>query len=119
MASLQTRPAPDGYLPPPRAIILPDATILLTHAPPFHRYRQEPHRLRRTCPQYGEKLGLIYSQRILLALVDKGSQEEAWLVQPRAMERGKAVPFKSFAAGWADHLHLRLRDRGLFRSRIT
>ena len=33
----------------------------------------------------------IYSQRILLALVDKASPEEAYgLVQPRTMEVGKA-----------------------------
>ena len=43
-------------------------------------------------------LGLIYSQRVLLALIDKGlSREEAYdTVQPKAMEAWeKQVPFRS------------------------
>ena len=42
--------------------------------------------------------GLIYSQRVLLALIDKGlSREEAYdTVQPKAMEAWeKQVPFRS------------------------
>lgn len=42
-------------------------------------------------------LGLIYSQRVLLALIDKGlSREEAYdTVQPKAMEAWeKQVPFR-------------------------
>ena len=43
-------------------------------------------------------LGLIYSQRVLLALIDTGmTREEAYdLVQPKAMEAWeKQVPFRS------------------------
>ena len=42
-------------------------------------------------------LGLIYSQRVLLALIDKGMvREEAYdTVQPRAMEAWeKQIPFR-------------------------
>jgi adenylosuccinate lyase len=47
-------------------------------------------------------LGLIYSQRVLLALIDKGlSREEAYdTVQPKAMEAWeKQVPFRGLIEG--------------------
>ncbi len=71
-------------------IILPDATILLDYM--LHRFTGivknltvYPENMLRNMEK---SLGLIYSQRILLALIDKGlSREKAYsLVQPRAME---------------------------------
>jgi adenylosuccinate lyase len=80
-------------------IILPDATILLDYM--LHRFTGivknltvYPENMLRNMEK---SLGLIYSQRILLALVDKGlSREEAYgLVQPRTMEAWeRQVPFK-------------------------
>ena len=80
-------------------IILPDATILLDYM--LHRFTGivknltvYPENMLRNMEK---SLGLIYSQRILLALVDKGlSREEAYgLVQPRTMEAWeKQVRFK-------------------------
>ena len=71
-------------------IIIPDATILLDYM--LHRFTGivqnlvvYPENMKKNMDR---SLGLIFSQRILLALVDKGlSREDAYgLVQPRAME---------------------------------
>ncbi|OCA82979.1 adenylosuccinate lyase [Bacillus sp. FJAT-27225] len=81
-------------------IILPDATILLNYM--LNRFANivknltvYPENMKRNM---GKTLGLIYSQRVLLALIDKGlSREKAYdTVQPRAMEAWeKQVPFRS------------------------
>lgn len=80
-------------------IILPDATIGLNYM--LNRFGNiiknltvYPENMKRNM---GRTLGLIYSQRVLLALIDKGlSREEAYdTVQPRAMEAWeKQVPFR-------------------------
>ncbi|MCD7034431.1 adenylosuccinate lyase [Metabacillus sp. GX 13764] len=71
-------------------IILPDATIALNYM--LNRFGNIvknltvfPENMKRNMDK---TLGLIYSQRVLLALIDKGmSREEAYdLVQPKAME---------------------------------
>jgi adenylosuccinate lyase len=71
-------------------IIIPDATILLDYmlnrfAGIVENLTVYPENMRRNMEK---SLGLIYSQRILLALIDKGLSREAayGLVQPRAME---------------------------------
>jgi adenylosuccinate lyase len=80
-------------------IILPDATIGLNYM--LNRFGN----IIKNLTVYSENmkrnmdrtLGLIYSQRVLLALIDKGlSREEAYdTVQPRAMEAWeKQVPFR-------------------------
>jgi adenylosuccinate lyase len=80
-------------------IILPDATIGLNYM--LNRFSNivknltvYPENMKRNMDR---TLGLIYSQRVLLALIDKGlSREEAYdTVQPRAMEAWeKQVPFR-------------------------
>lgn len=71
-------------------IILPDATILLNYM--LNRFGNIvknltvfPENMKRNM---GRTYGLIYSQRVLLALIDKGlSREKAYdTVQPKAME---------------------------------
>ncbi|MCM3669652.1 adenylosuccinate lyase [Mesobacillus maritimus] len=81
-------------------VILPDATIALNYM--LNRYGNiiknltvYPENMKRNMDR---TLGLIYSQRVLLALIEKGmSREEAYdTVQPRAMEAWeKQVPFRS------------------------
>ncbi|MBB3907708.1 adenylosuccinate lyase [Anoxybacteroides rupiense] len=81
-------------------IILPDATIALNYM--LNRFANIvknltvfPENMKRNMDR---TLGLIYSQRVLLALIDKGMvREEAYdLVQPKAMEAWeKQVPFRS------------------------
>jgi adenylosuccinate lyase len=81
-------------------IILPDATIALNYM--LNRFGNIvknltvfPENMKRNMDR---TLGLIYSQRVLLALIDKGlSREEAYdTVQPKAMEAWeKQVPFRS------------------------
>ncbi|MDQ0254071.1 adenylosuccinate lyase [Evansella vedderi] len=81
-------------------IILPDATILLNYM--LNRFGNIvknltvfPENMKRNMDR---TYGLIYSQRVLLTLIDKGMvREEAYdLVQPKAMEAWeKAVPFRS------------------------
>ncbi|MCU9614318.1 adenylosuccinate lyase [Caldibacillus lycopersici] len=81
-------------------IILPDATIALNYM--LNRFANIvknltvfPENMKRNMDR---TLGLIYSQRVLLALIEKGlSREEAYdTVQPRAMEAWeKQVPFRS------------------------
>ncbi|RSD22525.1 adenylosuccinate lyase [Mesobacillus subterraneus] len=81
-------------------IILPDATIALNYM--LNRFGNIvknltvfPENMKRNMDR---TLGLIYSQRVLLALIDKGmSREEAYdTVQPRAMEAWeKQVQFRS------------------------
>ncbi|WP_042357564.1 adenylosuccinate lyase [Bacillus rubiinfantis] len=81
-------------------IILPDATIALNYM--LNRFGNiiknltvYPENMKRNMER---TLGLIYSQRVLLALIDKGlSREEAYdTVQPRAMEAWeKQVPFRT------------------------
>ncbi|MEQ6375572.1 adenylosuccinate lyase [Bacillaceae bacterium S4-13-58] len=81
-------------------VILPDATIALNYM--LHRFNGIvknltvfPDRMR---SNMDKTFGLIFSQRVLLALIDTGmSREKAYdLVQPRAMEAWeKAVPFRS------------------------
>ncbi|EPZ38183.1 MULTISPECIES: adenylosuccinate lyase [Anoxybacillus] len=81
-------------------IILPDATIALNYM--LHRFTNIVKNLT-VFPENMKKnmdrtLGLIYSQRVLLALIDTGmTREEAYdLVQPKAMEAWeKQVPFRS------------------------
>jgi adenylosuccinate lyase len=81
-------------------IILPDATIALNYM--LNRFANIVKNLR-VYPENMKKnmdrtLGLIYSQRVLLALIDTGmTREEAYdLVQPKAMEAWeKQVPFRS------------------------
>ncbi|MGX1984047.1 adenylosuccinate lyase [Thermolongibacillus altinsuensis] len=81
-------------------IILPDATIALNYM--LNRFTNIvknltvfPENMKRNMDR---TLGLIYSQRVLLALIDTGmTREEAYdLVQPKAMEAWeKQVPFRS------------------------
>jgi adenylosuccinate lyase len=81
-------------------IILPDATIALNYM--LNRFANiiknltvYPENMKRNMDR---TLGLIYSQRVLLALIDKGmAREEAYdTVQPRAMEAWeKQVSFRS------------------------
>jgi adenylosuccinate lyase len=81
-------------------IIIPDATIALNYM--LNRFSNIvknltvfPENMKRNMDR---TLGLIYSQRVLLALIDKGfSREEAYdTVQPKAMEAWeKQVPFRS------------------------
>ncbi|SFA49582.1 Adenylosuccinate lyase [Anoxybacillus pushchinoensis] len=81
-------------------IILPDATIALNYM--LNRFTNIVKNLT-VFPDNMKKnmdrtLGLIYSQRVLLALIDTGmTREEAYdLVQPKAMEAWeKQVPFRS------------------------
>ncbi|WP_053361438.1 adenylosuccinate lyase [Bacillus sp. FJAT-27251] len=80
-------------------IILPDATIALNYM--LNRFGNiiknltvYPENMKRNMDR---TLGLIYSQRVLLALIEKGmSREEAYdTVQPKAMEAWeKQVPFR-------------------------
>lgn len=80
-------------------IIIPDATIALNYM--LNRFSNivknltvYPENMKRNMDR---TLGLIYSQRVLLALIDKGlTREEAYdTVQPRAMESWeKQVPFR-------------------------
>ncbi|MBP0725992.1 adenylosuccinate lyase [Bacillus sp. RG28] len=80
-------------------IILPDATILLNYM--LNRFGNIvknltvfPENMKRNMER---TYGLIYSQRVLLALIDKGmSREEAYdTVQPKAMEAWESqVQFK-------------------------
>ncbi|MGG3161177.1 adenylosuccinate lyase [Geobacillus stearothermophilus] len=81
-------------------IILPDATIALNYM--LNRFAN----IVKNLLVYSENMkknmertfGLIYSQRVLLALIDKGmTREEAYdLVQPKAMEAWeRQVPFRS------------------------
>ncbi|EAD0636163.1 adenylosuccinate lyase [Listeria monocytogenes] len=80
-------------------IILPDSTILLDYI--LNRFGNIvknltvfPENMKRNMDR---TLGLIYSQRVLLALIDKGLDREAAydVVQPRAMEAWeKQVPFR-------------------------
>lgn len=80
-------------------IILPDSTILLDYI--LNRFGNIvknltvfPENMKRNMDR---TLGLIYSQRVLLALIDKGLAHEAAydVVQPRAMEAWeKQVPFR-------------------------
>lgn len=80
-------------------IILPDATIGLNYmlnrfGNIIKRLTVYPENMKRNMDRTH---GLIYSQRVLLALIDKGlSREEAYdTVQPRAMEAWeKQVPFR-------------------------
>jgi len=81
-------------------IILPDATIALNYM--LNRFGNIvknltvfPENMKRNMDR---TLGLIYSQRVLLALIDKGlPREEAYdTVQPRAMESWETqVPFRT------------------------
>ncbi|MEH7342889.1 adenylosuccinate lyase [Bacillus sp. JJ1532] len=81
-------------------IIIPDATIALNYM--LNRFGNIvknltvfPNNMKRNMDR---TLGLIYSQRVLLALIDKGlTREEAYdTVQPRAMEAWeRQVPFRS------------------------
>lgn len=81
-------------------IILPDATILLDYI--LNRFGNIvknltvfPENMKRNMDR---TLGLIYSQRVLLTLIDKGmAREEAYdTVQPKAMEAWETqVPFKT------------------------
>lgn len=85
-------------------IILPDATIALNYM--LNRFGNIvknltvfPENMKRNMDR---TLGLIYSQRVLLALIDKGLvREEAYdTVQPLAMEAWeKQVPFRSLIEG--------------------
>ncbi|HCY9072341.1 TPA: adenylosuccinate lyase [Listeria monocytogenes] len=80
-------------------IILPDSTILLDYI--LNRFGNIvknltvfPENMKRNMDR---TLGLIYSQRVLLALIDKGLAREAAydVVQPKAMEAWeKQVPFR-------------------------
>ncbi|WP_445490058.1 adenylosuccinate lyase [Niallia sp. 03133] len=80
-------------------IIIPDATIALNYM--LNRFSNivknltvYPENMKRNMDR---TLGLIYSQRVLLALIDKGlTREEAYdTVQPRAMESWEnQVPFR-------------------------
>ncbi|MBD1382361.1 adenylosuccinate lyase [Metabacillus arenae] len=85
-------------------IILPDATIALNYM--LNRFGNIvknltvfPENMKRNMDR---TLGLIYSQRVLLALIDTGmTREEAYdLVQPKAMEAWeKQVPFRELVEG--------------------
>jgi adenylosuccinate lyase len=80
-------------------VIFPDATIALNYM--LNRFGNiiknltvYPENMKRNMDR---TLGLIYSQRVLLALIDKGmAREEAYdTVQPRAMEAWeKQLPFR-------------------------
>ncbi|TMW71099.1 adenylosuccinate lyase [Alteribacter natronophilus] len=80
-------------------VILPDATIALNYM--LNRFGNIvknltvfPENMKRNM---GRTFGLIYSQRVLLTLIDKGLvREEAYdLVQPKAMEAWeRQVPFR-------------------------
>ncbi|HEX6923774.1 MAG TPA: adenylosuccinate lyase, partial [Bacillales bacterium] len=80
-------------------IILPDSTIALNYMlNRFTRIVKDltvfPENMKRNM---GRTYGLIYSQRVLLALIDKGmSREDSYdLVQPKAMEAWEtATPFR-------------------------
>ncbi|WP_271006424.1 adenylosuccinate lyase [Listeria seeligeri] len=80
-------------------IILPDSTILLDYI--LNRFGSIVKNLtvfsENMKRNMDRTLGLIYSQRVLLALIDKGLAREAAydVVQPRAMEAWeKQVPFR-------------------------
>ncbi|MBM7580426.1 adenylosuccinate lyase [Jeotgalibacillus terrae] len=85
-------------------VILPDATIALNYM--LNRFGNIvknltvfPENMKRNMDR---TLGLIYSQRVLLALIDKGlSREEAYdTVQPKAMEAWeKQVHFRELVEG--------------------
>ncbi len=85
-------------------VILPDATIALNYM--LNRFGNIvknltvfPENMKRNMDR---TLGLIYSQRVLLALIDKGmAREEAYdIVQPKAMEAWeKQVPFRQLVEG--------------------
>lgn len=81
-------------------IILPDATILLNYM--LNRFGRIVKNLtvfkENMIRNMNSSLGLIYSQRVMLSLINKGlSREEAYdLVQPKAMEAWeKQVQFKT------------------------
>jgi len=84
-------------------IIIPDATIAIDYM--LNRFKNivknlivYPENMRRNMDK---TLGLIFSQRVLLALVDKGLSREAAYdrVQPLAMQAWeKHVPFKDLVA---------------------
>ncbi|MGE6832220.1 adenylosuccinate lyase [Priestia megaterium] len=85
-------------------VILPDATIALNYM--LNRFANIvknltvfPDNMKRNM---NRTLGLIYSQRVLLTLINKGMvREEAYdLVQPKAMEAWETqVPFRSLIEG--------------------
>ncbi|MCH1624683.1 adenylosuccinate lyase [Fredinandcohnia quinoae] len=85
-------------------IILPDATIALNYM--LNRFGNIvknltvfPENMKRNMDR---TLGLIYSQRVLLALIDSGmTREEAYdTVQPKAMEAWeRQVPFRELIEG--------------------
>ena len=85
-------------------IILPDATIALNYM--LNRFGNIiknltvfPENMKRNMDR---TLGLIYSQRVLLALIDKGlAREEAYdTVQPKAMQAWEEqVPFRTLIEG--------------------
>ncbi|AYE53189.1 adenylosuccinate lyase [Priestia megaterium] len=85
-------------------VILPDATIALNYM--LNRFANIvknltvfPDNMKRNMDH---TLGLIYSQRVLLTLINKGMvREEAYdLVQPKAMEAWETqVPFRSLIEG--------------------
>ena len=90
-------------------IILPDATILLDYM--LHRFSAIienltvfPENMKRNMEA---SLGLIFSQRVMLTLIDSGfTREEAYdLIQPKAME------------AWENGVHF--KDLILAESRIT
>ncbi|EZH64634.1 adenylosuccinate lyase [Bacillaceae bacterium JMAK1] len=81
-------------------IILPDSTILLNYM--LNRFTKIVDELTVYPENMKENMektfGLIYSQRVLLTLIDKGmAREEAYdLVQPKAMEAWETkVPFRT------------------------
>lgn len=81
-------------------IIIPDATILLNYM--LNRFGRIVKNLtvfkENMIRNMNSSLGLIYSQRVMLSLINKGlSREEAYdLVQPKAMEAWeKQVQFKT------------------------
>ncbi|MCE5093187.1 adenylosuccinate lyase [Staphylococcus chromogenes] len=80
-------------------IMLPDVTIALDYA--LNRFTNIVDRLtvyeENMTENMNKTFGLIYSQRVLLALIDKGMvREEAYdLVQPKAMESwASKIPFR-------------------------
>lgn len=85
-------------------VILPDATIALNYM--LNRFANIvknltvfPDNMKRNMDR---TLGLIYSQRVMLTLINKGMvREEAYdLVQPKAMEAWETqVPFRSLIEG--------------------
>ncbi|TYR79122.1 adenylosuccinate lyase [Priestia megaterium] len=85
-------------------VILPDATIALNYmlnrfATIVKNLTVFPDNMKRNMDR---TLGLIYSQRVLLTLINKGMvREEAYdLVQPKAMEAWETqVPFRSLIEG--------------------